>query len=71
MEPVRLKIAGIGANADLVAVENALRLVPGVISVRAEPKSSDEVLVEAARTVDPEKLLAAVSDAGYIASLIG
>lgn len=72
MQPVRLKIveAGAGAAAGLTAAENALRMVPGVLSARAEPASGDEVRVEAADTLDPELLIEALQDAGFVATLI-
>ena len=54
MEPIRLKLAGLGAGADLIAAESALRTVPGVISVRPDPKAADELLVEAASSVTPD-----------------
>jgi copper chaperone CopZ len=71
MEPIRLKIAGLGASADLTMVENALRTVPGVVSVRPDPKAVDEVRVEAAASVTPDALVKAILDAGYVATPIG
>jgi copper chaperone CopZ len=71
MEPVRLKITGLGANADIAAVENALRTVPGVMNVSRDPKAPDQVRVEIAQSVRSDTLVQAVRDAGYTAVLIG
>jgi copper chaperone CopZ len=51
-------------------VENALRLVPGVISVHADP-AAHSVVVEAGDSVEIDELIAAVQKAGYIATLVG
>jgi copper chaperone CopZ len=71
MQPIRLKIEGMGATGAIEAVENALRTVPGVLHVRVDPVHGDEVHVEVAETVDPELLVDAVLNAGYIATLSG
>ncbi len=69
MEPIRLEIPGLAAGgAD--AVENALRMVPGVLSVRSDP-AGHAVRVEAVENVKIEELIAAVQKAGYIATLAG
>lgn len=70
MQPIRLKIEGTGATGAAEAVENALRTVPGVLRVRFLPGSASEVQVEVADSVDTELLVAAVLDAGYVATLI-
>ena len=70
MEPIRLAIQNVAASAGAETVENAIRMVPGVISVRTEP-SGHEVLVEAADNVGPDELIAAARKAGYIAVLAG
>ena len=68
METIRLEIAGLaGANE---AVENALRTVPGVMSVRADP-AGNGVRVEVTESVKGDDLIAAVGKAGYIAVLAG
>lgn len=69
MEPIRLKIEGMAASGSVEAVENALRMVPGVLSVR--PGSASDVIVEAAENVDPDDLVAAARKAGYIATPVG
>ena len=71
MEPVRLKITGLGASGGMEAVENALRTVPGVMNVSRDPKAPDQVKVEIAPTVRSDALVQAVQDAGYTATLIG
>ena len=71
MQPIRLKIEAVGVAGGLEAIENALRAVPGVLSVRFDPVPGDELHVEAADTIDPELLVEAVQDAGYIATLVG
>jgi copper chaperone CopZ len=69
MEPIRLEIPGLAAGgAD--AVENALRMVPGVLSVRSDP-AGQSVRVEAVEDVKIEELIAAVQKAGYIATFVG
>lgn len=69
MEPIRLEIAGLAAGAN-EAVENALRTVPGVMSVRSDP-AGNGVRIEAVDDIDVEELIAAVGKAGYIATLAG
>ena len=71
MQPIRLKIEGAGATAGIGEIENALRTVPGVLSVRLDPVPGQGLHVEAADTVDPQLLIEAVQNAGYIATLIG
>ena len=68
MQPIRLEIVDLGATGGLEAVENALRTVPGVMSVRLDPRG-EGVHVEAADSVNADDLLAAVQKAGYIAAL--
>ena len=69
MEPIRLTLVGPGAPI-LTEVENALRIVPGVISVRMAPTGHD-VLVEAAGNLDPSQLVEALQKAGHIATVSG
>lgn len=69
MQPIRLRIEGKGATRGVEAIENALRAVPGVLTVRFDPASGDELHVEAADTVNTELLIGAVRKAGYIATL--
>ncbi len=69
MEPIRLEIADLAAGAN-EAVENAIRMVPGVMSVRADP-AGNGVRVEAVENVKVDDLIAAVRKAGYIATLAG
>jgi copper chaperone CopZ len=71
MQPIRLKIEGMGATGVIEAVENALRTVPGVLRVRFDPVPGNELHVDVADTVDPELLIEAVQNAGYIATLSG
>ena len=68
MQPIRLTIHDIASAGALQAVENALRLVPGVISVRPDPAGHD-VLVEAGENVNVDDLVAAVQKAGYVATV--
>jgi copper chaperone CopZ len=69
MEPIRLKIEGrVGGSSE--GVENALRTVPGVMSVRADP-TGNGVHVEAAEGVKADDLIAAARKAGYITTLAG
>jgi copper chaperone CopZ len=70
LQPIRLEIVDLGAAGALEGVENALRTVPGVMSVRADPRG-EGVHVEAADSIDPDDLVAAVQKAGYIATLAG
>ena len=69
METIRLEIAGYAAGSN-EPIENALRMVPGVISVRGEPAGKG-VRVEVSDTVTADELIAALSKAGYIATLAG
>ena len=69
METIRLEIAGFAA-ASHHAVENALRIVPGVMSVRADP-AGHGVHVEVTDTIKADDLVVALSKAGYIATLSG
>ena len=68
MEIIRLNIAGLAGTNE--AVENALRTVPGVMSVRADP-AGHGVRVEVIETVTADELIAAVQKAGYVATLAG
>ena len=70
MRPIRLTIEELSSPGSVDAVENALRLVPGVISVHADLADHD-VVVEAGESVDIDVLIAAVQKAGYIATLVG
>ena len=69
METIRLEIAGFAA-ASHEAIENALRMVPGVMSVRVDPAGRG-VRVEVTDTVKADDLIAALGKAGYIATLSG
>ena len=69
METIRLDIGGFAA-ASHEGVENALRIVPGVMSVRADPDGRG-VRVEVTDTVKADDLIAALFKAGYIATLSG
>ena len=71
MEPVRLKITGLGVSGGMEAVENALRTVPGVMNVSRDPKAPDQMRIEIAPTVSSDSLVQAVRDAGCTAVLIG
>ena len=70
MRPIRLTIQEIVSPGSVETVENALRLVPGVISVHADP-AAHSVVVEAGDSVEIDELIAAVQKAGYIATLVG
>jgi copper chaperone CopZ len=71
MWPIRLKIEGLTPVTGLAAVESALAAVPGVISVRMNPGSADEVHVETAETTHAETLVEAVRHAGFVAVVTG
>ena len=70
MRPIRLTIEDLAAPGSVEAVENALRLVPGVISVHAD-LADHGVVVEAGESLDIDVLIAAVQKAAYIATLVG
>ena len=70
MRPIRLTIKDFSSPGSVEAVENALHLVPGVISVHAD-LAGHGVVVEAGESVDIDVLIAAVQKAGYIATLVG
>ena len=70
MEPIRLAIQGLASAASLEPVEEALRMVPGVMSVRPD-SSGNVILVEAADTVRGDDLVAALLKAGFVAALAG
>ena len=70
MEPSRLILEGAPSVGALEAVENALRMVPGVMSVRADP-AGKELHVSAAESVDPDELIKAAEKTGAIATLAG
>lgn len=69
MDTIRLEIAD-AAMASKDAVENALRIVPGVMSVRADP-AGHGVHVEVTDTTKADDLIVALGKAGYIATLSG
>jgi copper chaperone CopZ len=69
MDIIRLEIAD-AAAAPKDAVENALRIVPGVMSVRADP-AGHGVHVEVTDTITADDLIVALGKAGYIATLSG
>ena len=69
MRPIRLTIRDLASPGTVDTVENALRMVPGVISVHAD-LADHSVVVEAAESVDVDMLVAAVQKAGYIATLV-
>jgi copper chaperone CopZ len=68
MEPIRLKIEGLSLS--LSAVETTLMLVPGVMSVQAEPDRR-AVRVEAADSVTGDELVAALQKIGCVATVAG
>jgi hypothetical protein len=70
MEPIRLAVERMASAGPLEAMENALRTVPGVISVRTAPSGS-EVLVEAVETIEPDDLVKAAQNAGYVVTIVG
>ena len=70
MEPIRLQLEEPATAGALEAVENALRLVPGVMSVRADP-AGNEIHVTAAESVDADDLIKAAQKTGAIATLAG
>ena len=70
MEPIRLRLEGAASAGALRAVENALRTVPGVLSVRADP-AGNEIHVSASESVDPDDLIKAAQKAGSVATLAG
>ena len=70
VKPIRLTIQGMASAGCAETVEHAIRTVPGVMSVRVDLAGSD-VLVEAGETVEVNALLAAVQQAGYVATLAG
>jgi hypothetical protein len=70
MEPIRVNIVRPPTTGGIDAAANMIRTVPGVLSVRRGP-GKDELLVEAADTVDPDDVLTAVEKTGAAASLIG
>ena len=70
MRPIRLTIQEIASPGSVETVENALRMVPGVISVHADPPAHG-VVVEAGDSIEIDDLIAAVQKAGYIATLVG
>lgn len=70
MDPIRLAIEGVASAAATQAVENAIRMVPGVVSVRHD-SSGNGVTVDAAENVRADDLIAAVAKAGYVATLEG
>jgi DNA-binding transcriptional MocR family regulator len=70
MQPIRLTIQPTDAPGSPAVLEDALRLVPGVISVHAVPGGM-ELIVEAAASVRADDLIAAARKAGYIAVVAG
>jgi hypothetical protein len=70
MQPIRLTIEPTDAPGSPAVLEDALRLVPGVISVHAFPGGT-ELIVEAAVNVRSDDLIAAARKAGYIAVVAG
>lgn len=67
-ETVRLHIEGMGCDGCVAAVEDALRKVPGVrrVTVDLAGAAAD---VELEGPMDSAPLLAAIDEAGYVASL--
>ena len=70
MEPIRVNIEGPPTGASIEAAQNMVRTLPGVLSVRLEP-GKNELVVEAAETVDPEDVLVAIRKVGATGSLVG
>lgn len=70
MEPIRLSIEGLASAAAAQPAAEALRMVPGVISVRPD-SSGNAVLVEAAEGVQADDLIAALLKAGFVATRAG
>jgi hypothetical protein len=70
MRPIRLRIEGPAAATRFAAVKDALALLPGVLGVSPEPDPR-EIRVEAADEIDPDKLIAALREAGVAATLAG
>jgi hypothetical protein len=70
VNPIHLTIERLGTAGAFDAVETAARMVPGVISVRPDTTGRG-VLVEAAKGVQPDDLIAALLKAGFVATLAG
>jgi hypothetical protein len=70
MEPIRLHIESATAAGAPDTLEDALRMVAGVVGVRLAP-GGDDVLVEAAETIDADELIAAALKAGYVVTVAG
>jgi hypothetical protein len=70
MEPIRVSIEAPPSGGSLAAAENMIRAVPGVLSVRREP-GKNELVVEAADTVETEAVLTAIRQAGAVGTLVG
>jgi copper chaperone CopZ len=70
MIPIRLIIEDVGSAGSPEAVESALAVVPGVMSVHIDPAGVD-VLVEAGENVDPDALILALQKIGCVATLAG
>ena len=70
MNTTRLVVDGMVGTDAVASVEQALQTVPGVIRVRPVP-ADKAVDVEAAETVTPGMLIAALASAGFDSSLSG
>ena len=68
MNMIRLSVDGMNCGGCVGSVERAIQAVPGVLRVRAD-LASKAVEVEAAATVTPAEVIAAVENAGYEARL--
>lgn len=70
MDVVRLDISELAGADNLAAIEAAIRTVPGVLSVHADP-AGHAVDVHVAPTVTGDEIVAAVTRAGYVATIAG
>lgn len=70
MDVVRLELSELAAPDNLAAIEAAIREVPGVVSVHADP-AGHAVDVQIAPTVTGDEIVAAVERAGYVATVAG
>ena len=70
MNTIRLAVQDMSCGGCVSSVQHAIQTVPGVISVRAD-LASKAVEVDAAATVTPSEVVAAVERAGYEAELAG
>ncbi|MFQ5776962.1 MAG: heavy-metal-associated domain-containing protein [Terriglobia bacterium] len=65
VERVSLRVEGLSTELDALQVTEALRRVPGVMSAAVEASTGEARVAFDPRRTDPDRLLAAIQQAGF------